>query len=75
VRINQELQGGIVIANGNVINYLPLPFAGILSTESAYIVDKKLKELHSMVKKMDANLTHLSSKCHFFPCLSFHPSK
>ena len=52
----RELQGGIVIAKGSVIDYLHLPFAGILSTESAYGVDKKLKELHSMVKKMGCKL-------------------
>lgn len=52
----RELQGGIVISDGSVIDYLHLPFAGILSTESAYGVDKKLKELHSMVKKMGCKL-------------------
>ena len=36
--------------------YLHLPFAGILSTESVHRVDKKLKELHSMVKKMGCKL-------------------
>ena len=49
-------QGGIVIAKDRVINYLHLPFAGILSTESAYEVDEKLKELHSMLKKMGCKL-------------------
>lgn len=52
----KELQGGIVIAKGRVMDYLPLPFAGILSTESAYEVDKKLKELHSIVKTMGCKL-------------------
>ncbi len=52
----KELQGGIVIAKGRVMDYLPLPFAGILSTESAYEVDKKLKELHRIVKKMECKL-------------------
>ncbi|MFH1323063.1 MAG: adenine deaminase [Methanobacteriota archaeon] len=52
----KELQGGIVIADGSVIDYLHLPFAGILSTESAYEVNKKQKELHSIVKKMGCKL-------------------
>ncbi len=52
----KELQGGIVIAKGRVIDYLHLPFAGILSTESAYEVDKKIKELHSVVKTMGCKL-------------------
>jgi len=52
----KELQGGIVIADGSVIDYLHLPFAGILSTESAYEVNKKQKELHSIVKKMGCEL-------------------
>jgi adenine deaminase len=52
----KELQGGIVIANERVIDYLHLPFAGILSTESAYDVDTKLKELHYTVKKMGCKL-------------------
>jgi len=52
----RELQGGIVLAKDGVIEYLHLPFAGILSTESAYDVDKKLKELHRTVKKMGCKL-------------------
>ncbi len=52
----RELQGGIVIAKGNVIDYLHLPFAGILSTESAYEVDKKMKRLHRTVKQMGCKL-------------------
>ncbi|MCZ7393477.1 MAG: adenine deaminase [Candidatus Methanoperedens sp.] len=52
----RELQGGIVIAKDRVINFLHLPFAGILSTESASEVDEKLKELHSMLKKMGCKL-------------------
>ncbi|MCX9024823.1 MAG: adenine deaminase [Candidatus Methanoperedens sp.] len=52
----RELQGGIVLAKDGVIDYLHLPFAGILSTESAYDVDKKLKELHRTVKKMGCRL-------------------
>ncbi len=52
----RELHGGIVIGKNKVIDYLHLPFAGILSIKSAYDVDKKLKELHSIVKKMGCRL-------------------
>ncbi|MCZ7357168.1 MAG: adenine deaminase [Candidatus Methanoperedens sp.] len=52
----RELQGGIVIANDRVLDCLHLPFAGILSTESAYEVDKRIKDLHSLVKKMGCEL-------------------
>jgi adenine deaminase len=45
-----------VIANERIIDYLHLPFAGILSTESAYDVDTKLKELHCTVKRMGCKL-------------------
>jgi adenine deaminase len=60
----RELQGGIVLAKDGAIDYLHLPFAGILSTESAYDVDKKLKELHRTVKimgcKLDAPFSQMS---------------
>ncbi|MCG2727489.1 MAG: adenine deaminase [Candidatus Methanoperedenaceae archaeon] len=52
----EELQGGIVLAKNKVIDCLHLPFAGILSTESAYSVDKKLYGLHYMIKKMGCRL-------------------
>ncbi len=52
----KELQGGIAIVRGKIINYLHLPFAGILSTESAKSVDKKLKEMHRAAKNMGCTL-------------------
>jgi adenine deaminase len=52
----RELQGGIVLAKDRVIDHLHLPFAGILSTESATVVDKKLEELHRVVRKMGCRL-------------------
>lgn len=51
----KELEGGIAVAGGDV-DYLPLPFAGILSTEGAYEVSEKLKELQSIVKNMGCRL-------------------
>jgi len=52
----RELQGGIAIARGKIINYLHLPFAGILSTESAKSVDEKLKEMHRAAKMLGCTL-------------------
>lgn len=52
----RELQGGIAIARGKIIDCLPLPFAGILSTESAKSVDKKLKEMHRAARTMGCTL-------------------
>ncbi len=52
----REMQGGIVVAKDRVLDYLPLPFAGIISAESACEVDKKLKELHCLVNNMGCKL-------------------
>ncbi len=52
----RELQGGVVISKNGVIGELPLPFAGILSVENAYEVDKKLKELHAVMRSMGCRL-------------------
>ncbi len=48
----RELQGGIVIAKDRIAEYLHLPFAGILSIRSAHEVDKKLREMHRLIKDM-----------------------
>ncbi len=52
----KEMQGGIVIAEGRVLDYLPLPFAGILSTESTHKVVEKLNALHKTIKNMGCKL-------------------
>ena len=52
----REIQGGIVLAKDKEIDHLHLPFAGILSTQSVHDVDKKLKELHSEIRKMGCRL-------------------
>ncbi len=52
----RELQGGIVLSKSGLIKELPLPFAGILSMENAYEVDKKLKELHAVMRSMGCRL-------------------
>jgi adenine deaminase len=52
----REMQGGIVLAKDKEIDHLDLPFAGILSTQSAQDVDKKLKELHTAIRRMGCSL-------------------
>ena len=52
----REMQGGIALAKDRVIDSLQLPFAGILSTRSAHDVDKKLKELHTAIRRMGCRL-------------------
>ncbi len=52
----RELQGGIAVSKNGLIWELPLPFAGILSMENAYDVDKKLKELHNVMRSMGCRL-------------------
>ncbi len=52
----RELQGGIVIAKDKILDYLHLPFAGILSMEGANEVDTKLKEMHGAIRKMGCRL-------------------
>jgi adenine deaminase len=52
----REMQGGIVLAKDKEIDHLDLPFAGILSTQSAHDVDKKLKELHTAIRRMGCSL-------------------
>lgn len=52
----KELQGGIVIAKDGIIDYLQLPFAGILSIKSAGEVDMKFRDLHGIIRKMGCTL-------------------
>jgi adenine deaminase len=52
----REMQGGIVLAKDKEIDQLHLPFAGILSTQSAHDVEKKLKELHTAIRRMGCRL-------------------
>jgi adenine deaminase len=52
----REMQGGIVLAKDKEIDHLHLPFAGILSTQSAHDVEMKLKELHTAIRRMGCRL-------------------
>jgi adenine deaminase len=52
----KEMQGGIVLSNKRVIAELPLPSAGILSTQSVSDVNRKLKELHTAIRSMGCRL-------------------
>jgi adenine deaminase len=52
----RELQGGIVLAKDRVLDRLPLPFAGILSTGDVYQVDAKLIEMQAVIRTMGCRL-------------------
>lgn len=52
----KKLHGGIVIANGTIVEEMPLPFAGILSTTGAHETDMKLGNLHAAIKNMGCKL-------------------
>ena len=53
----RKLHGSIVVvAGGNIIEELPLPFAGILSTTGAHETDMKLEKLHTVLKNMGCKL-------------------
>jgi len=53
----KALQGGIVISKNNkIIDFLALPYAGILSPDPVEEVIKKLKSLHKNIKEMGCRL-------------------
>lgn len=52
----KEIQGGIALANSKTLDYLPLPFAGILSIKTVEEVSAKLEELHTKIKEMGCRL-------------------
>jgi adenine deaminase len=45
-----RMKGGLAVANGNNINSLPLPVAGIMSDEPVYKVASEYEKLSDMVK-------------------------
>ncbi|MBE0524782.1 MAG: adenine deaminase [Methanosarcinales archaeon] len=53
-----EIKGGIVLVeDGQVLDSLPLPFAGLLSTRTVEEVDKNLERLHEKIKEMRCTLS------------------
>ena len=51
-----DLQGGIVVCNGDIKTELPLPIAGIMSDENAERVAEKLKDVEKAVNDLGCNL-------------------
>jgi len=53
----REMKGGIVLVQDEeVIDSLPLPFAGLLSVDPVEVVAKKLEELHGIINDMGCTL-------------------
>ena len=53
----REIKGGIVLVqDGHVLDSLPLPFAGLLSTRTVEEVDENLERLHEIIKDMGCTL-------------------
>lgn len=51
-----EANGGIVAVDGNTSMSIPLPVAGIMSTEDGYEVSRQYKAIDAMVKGMGSTL-------------------
>ncbi len=51
-----ELQGGIVVVDGDVKAELQLDIAGLMSEESAEVVAEKLDKIHEEIKKLGCKL-------------------
>ncbi|MHC1576793.1 MAG: adenine deaminase [Methanosarcinaceae archaeon] len=53
----KKMQGGIcIVKDGKVIDSLPLPFAGLLSTWSVEEVDEKLTQIHQVMRELGCTL-------------------
>ena len=53
----KKMQGGIcIVKDGKVIDSLPLPFAGLLSTWSVEEVDAKLTHMHQVMRELGCTL-------------------
>jgi adenine deaminase len=52
-----RMKGGLAVANGNTINSLPLPIAGIMSDEPVYKVASEYEKLSDMVKAYGSHMS------------------
>jgi adenine deaminase len=53
----REIKGGIVLVqDGQVLDNLPLPYAGLLSTQTVEEVDMNLERLHEIIEDMGCTL-------------------
>ena len=57
--VNQIIlnRGGIAVAEGDSVEILPLPIAGLMSVEDGYLVAKKYADLDARAKQLGSNLT------------------
>ena len=51
-----ELQGGVVVSDGEMLSELPLPVAGIMSDERAEIVAERLRDVERAIKDLGCKL-------------------
>ena len=51
-----ENTGGISVSDGNSVEVLPLPVAGIMSNEDGYIVAEKYSKIDKLAKNLGSNL-------------------
>lgn len=51
-----QSKGGISVVNGTEKHVLPLPVAGIMSNDDAYVVAKKYAEIDALAKKLGTHL-------------------
>jgi adenine deaminase len=52
-----RMKGGLAVANGNKINSLPLPVAGIMSDEPVHIVASAYEKLSDLVKSYGSQMS------------------
>ena len=52
-----RMKGGLAVANGNNINSLPLPVAGIMSEEPVYKVAAEYEKLSDLVKEYGSHMS------------------
>ncbi len=69
-----RMQGGLAIAeNGRIIDFLPLPIAGLMSDKSLYFVKEKLDHLHKTIEGLGCILPDAFMTLSFL-CLPVIPS-
>ena len=56
VNILRDNRGGMAIVDGNFEDVLPLPIAGLMTNESAEVVDFKMEEISNHVKNLGCKL-------------------
>ena len=52
-----RVRGGLAVAEGNVVEVLPLPLAGLMSTDNGYVVAKQYSRLDARAKQLGSTLS------------------